>query len=216
MVSTAHARDSGDAIGPMARLRELGGRLKNNLLRGGGRGPWWKLRISTIIALSVLALGIAGRVNDFPGVEWVRVKTFDFYQRIEPRKIENLPVGIVDLDEKSLFEIGQWPWSRTVIADLLNRLADAGAAGLAFDMVFPEYDRTSPDLIADTIRGADETTIKALKALPRSDDVLAAAMKRIPTVVGQVGLNKPLPDGKAAPAFRSIIQGVVGKGEGYP
>ena len=116
MVSTTQARDSGDAIGLTTRLREFGGKLKDGILRGGGRGPWWKLRISTIIALSVLTLGIAGRAYNVPWVEWVRVKTFDIYQRIEPRKIQNLPVGIIDIDEKSLFEIGQWPWPRTVLA----------------------------------------------------------------------------------------------------
>ena len=93
--------------------------------------------------------------------------------------MQKLPVGIVDIDEKSLHEIGQWPWPRVVIADLLNRLADAGAAGIALDMVFPEYDRTSPDMVADVIRGADEETLNKLRALPRSEKILAAAMRRI-------------------------------------
>ena len=215
MVSTTQARDSGDAIGLTTRLREFGGKLKDGILRGGGRGPWWKLRISTIIALSVLTLGIAGRAYNVPWVEWVRVKTFDIYQRIEPRKIQKLPVGIIDIDEKSLFEIGQWPWPRTVLADLLERLAAAKAGGIAFDMVFPEYDRTSPDRIADVLRGADEETLAKLRALPRSEDVLAGAMRKLATVVGQVGLSTPLPDGKAPPSNRSAVKGVLGAG-GYP
>jgi adenylate cyclase len=163
----------------------------------------------------VLTLGIAGRVYNVPWVEWVRVKTFDIYQRIEPRKIQNLPVGIIDIDEKSLFEIGQWPWPRTVLADLLDRLSAAGAGGIAFDMVFPEYDRTSPDRIADVLRGADDELLAKLRALPRSESVLANAMKKIPTVVGQVGLSTPLPEGKAPPSNRSAVKGVLGAG-GYP
>ena len=218
MAATAKFREEVDKPGIGERVSDFGRGLKGRFSTGGPKGPWWKLRISTIIALSVLVLGIAGRVYDLEMVELVRVKTFDLYQRIEPRQrqltedgINILPVGIVDLDEKSLHEIGQWPWPRTVIADLLNSLADGGAAGVAFDIVFPEYDRTSPDQIADSIRGADETTVAKLKALPRSEDVLAQAMKRIRTVVGQVGLNTPLPDGKAPPSNKSSIRGVKSK-----
>ena len=218
MTATAQINEDVDKPGLGRRVSEFGQTIKGHLSNGGPKGAWWKLRVSTIIALSVLVLGIAGRVYDLELVELVRVKTFDLYQRIEPRErqitddgLNMLPVGIVDLDEKSLHEIGQWPWPRTVLADLLNSLADGGAAGVAFDIVFPEYDRTSPDQIADSIRGADQATIDKLKALPRSEDVLADAMKRIRTVVGQVGLNMPLPEGKAPPSNKSSIRGVKSK-----
>ncbi len=115
MVSTAHARHSGDAIGLTTRLRDFGGKFKSDFLRSGGRGPWWKLRISTIIALSVLSLGTMGRVYNVPlGRMGPRQNTSTFINVLSPRKIEKLPVGIVDIDEKSLHEIGQWPWPRTV------------------------------------------------------------------------------------------------------
>ena len=217
MTATAQFREDAERPGVGGRLGGAWRDFKDKFSSGGGgrKGPWWKLRVSTIIALSVLVLGISGRVYNVPWAEWVRIKTFDVYQRIAPRDIQQLPVGIVDLDEKSLHEIGQWPWPRTVIADLLNRLADAGAAGVAFDIVFPEYDRTSPDLVADVIRGADAETLKKLRALPRSEQHLANAMHRIRTVVGQVGLNTPLPEGKAPPSNKPSIRGVLGKG-GYP
>ena len=219
MTATEHVHDETEKPGLGTRIGEFSSDLISRLFRSGGpKRPWWKLRVSTIIALSILMLGIAGRVNNVPWVEWVRLKTFDLYQQIEPREIQTLangrnmlPVGIVDLDEKSLHEIGQWPWPRTVIADLLHGLANGGAAGVAFDIVFPEYDRTSPDQIAYSIRGADEETIEKLKALPRSEEVLAKAMKRIKTVVGQVGLNTPLPDGKAPPSNKPSIRGVLVK-----
>ena len=212
MTATTQFREETEKPGIGTRIGDFGRSLKDQFFRGGGsRGPWWKLRVSTIIAIAVLLLGVTGRVYDVPWVEWVRVKTFDVYQRIAPREIQKLPVGIVDLDEKSLHEIGQWPWPRTIIADLLNRLADAGAAGVAFDIVFPEYDRTSPDQVASVIRGADQETLDKLRALPRSEEVLAKAMGRIRTVVGQVGLNTPLPDGKAPPSNKSSIKGVLVK-----
>jgi len=155
-------------------------------------------------------LGIGGRVFDVGWVELARVKTFDLYQRLAPRPPENYGVGIVDIDEKSLLEIGQWPWPRTVIADLINRLADGKAAVVGFDAVFPEYDRMSPDLVASAIRGADQQTLDSLKKLPRNENVMAAAMKRIPTVVGQVGLFSQLPEGRNLPTVKSSVKGLFG------
>jgi adenylate cyclase len=72
---------------------------------------------------------------------------FDAYQRCEPRLPTKSPVAIVDIDDMSLAKIGQWPWSRTIVAALVDRLARAGAAVVAFDIDFAEPDRTSPQLV---------------------------------------------------------------------
>ncbi len=53
-------------------------------------------------------------------------------------------VVIVDIDEKSLRELGQWPWPRDVVAELVGRIDAAGALVTGFDIVFAEPDRTSP------------------------------------------------------------------------
>jgi adenylate cyclase len=210
MTATAQFREDTDKPGIGSRIGDFFRSLKQQFFRGGGRGPWWKLRVSTIIALSVLILGIGGRVLDIGWVELARVKTFDLYQRLAPRAPENYGVGIVDIDEKSLLEIGQWPWPRTVIADLINRLADGKAAVVGFDAVYPEYDRMSPDRVAAAIRGADQQTIESLKKLPRNEDVMAAAMKRMPTVVGQVGLFSELPEGREPPTVKTSVKGLFG------
>ena len=182
-------KDKSENTGVAANFRGKLNDLSQNIFeRRRRRDAWWRLDISTIIALSVLILGMTARVLDMPWVELVRVKTFDLYQIMAPRETDGKSVvGIVDIDEKSLAEIGQWPWSRTTIADLLNRLADAKASVVGFDAIFAEYDRTSPHRIATTIRGADAETLAKLKALPKNEDVMAAAMKRIATVVGQAG-----------------------------
>ncbi len=210
MTATAQFREDAEKPGIGARIGDFGRSLKDQLFRGGGKGPWWKLRFSTIIALLVLIFGIGGRILDVGWVELARVKTFDLYQRLAPRPPDNYGVGIVDIDEKSLLEIGQWPWPRTVIADLINRLADAKAAVVGFDAIFPEYDRMSPDLVAASIRGADPKTLASLKGLPRNESVMAAAMKRMPVVVGQVGLFSALPKGRKPPSVKSSIKGMFG------
>ena len=54
----------------------------------------------------------------------------------------SLPV-IVDIDEKSLKQYGQWPWPRYRIATLINKLRSLGALSIGLDMLFAEEDRTS-------------------------------------------------------------------------
>ena len=175
------------------------------------RNAWWRPNISTALALVILILSMTARVLDLPLVELIRVKTFDFYQVLAPRETEEgSMVGIIDIDEKSLAKIGQWPWSRTTIADLLNRLADAKASVVGFDVIFAEYDRTSPDQLATTIRGADDETLSKLMSLPKNEDVMATAMGRIATVVGQVGVNKALSKGALTASFPSSVKGSKG------
>ena len=60
-----------------------------------------------------------------------------------PQPISN-EVVIVDIDEKSLKHVGQWPWPRDVLADLTLAIHNSGARAIGFDIVFPEADRTSP------------------------------------------------------------------------
>jgi len=49
----------------------------------------------------------------------------------------------VDIDEKSLDAIGQWPWSRVILATLLRKINSASPAAIGIDIIFPEEDRTS-------------------------------------------------------------------------
>jgi adenylate cyclase len=68
-------------------------------------------------------------------------------------------IVIIDVDERSLAAVGQWPWRRDVIGDLITRLRDLGAAVVALDIVFAEPDRLEsggvrPDAaLAESLRG---------------------------------------------------------------
>ena len=53
-------------------------------------------------------------------------------------------VVIVDIDEKALKQLGQWPWSRDIFAELISKIKDAKAKVIGIDIVFAEDDRTSP------------------------------------------------------------------------
>jgi adenylate cyclase len=148
-----------------------------------------KFGYARLICLALL-IGIAAlRIADFAPIEELRVRTFDSFQRIDPRVKTARPVTIVDIDEKSLAsKLGQWPWPRTRMADLVTNLTRLGAVVIAFDVVFSEPDRLNPDVAADTFRDLDEETRAKLHALPSNDQVFADAMRRSRVVLGESGL----------------------------
>ena len=83
---------------------------------------------------------------------------YDRLVRWTPTRQPSGKIVIVDVDEKSLTSIGQWPWRRDVISRLIDSLRDRGAAAVALDIMFPESDRyegtgRSPDaVLSDTLR----------------------------------------------------------------
>src|SRR6185312_454012 len=125
--------------------------------------------------------------NPLP-LQELRVRVFDLFQVLHPRVATLRPAVIIDIDEKSLKSIGQWPWPRTRIADLITRLTDMGALVIAFDIVFAEPDRMSPGIAADTYRDLDDATRAKLRALPSNDEILANAFRKSRVVLGESGL----------------------------
>src|SRR6266850_4526842 len=155
---------------------------------------WFKRRFGYARLLClVLLIGFAAlRAADPAPVEEIRVRTFDFFQRIDPRHKTARPVTIVDIDDKSLEKFGQWPWPRTRIADLITELTRLGAVVIAFDVVFSEPDRLNPADAADTFRNLDEDTRAKLRALPSNDEVFAEAIRKSRVVLGESGTAEEL------------------------
>ena len=149
----------------------------------------WARRFGLTRAICVLLLLalVPLRILDPAPLEEIRLRTFDFYQSLQPRETESRPVVIVDIDEASLKDIGQWPWPRTIVADLVTRLTQLGAVAIGFDVIFAEPDRMSPSIAATSFRNLDEETRNKLQSMPNNDEVLAQAIRRSRVVVGQVG-----------------------------
>jgi adenylate cyclase len=158
-------------------------------LFGGGAGATLRL-VERLWALGILILALAVRTWDPAPVEILRYKQFDVFQILKPAKTPPFRVTIVEIDEESLAKIGQWPWPRTVIADLILKLRAAGAVVIGFDVIFPEPDRTSPALFLKTLRGLDPELVKVLKRLPDNDAVMATAMRQALVVLGQSGFER--------------------------
>jgi adenylate cyclase len=152
-------------------------------------------RIGFFVVLVVVLLSVATtvRVIDPFLVSALRQLTFDWYQRLHPESYDpDSPVRIVDIDEASLSKIGQWPWPRTVLGDLLTDLADKGAAAVGFDVLFVEPDRSSIEEIAKRLPAAQASSLLQIAAGERSNDqVFADALRDSPSVLGISLSNGP-------------------------
>ncbi len=158
--------------------------MKNVLLRSAQA-----LASRRSLGLLLLALLLLIRVWDPRPLEELRLRSFDFFQSTSPRDSTVRPVVIVDIDEASLSAFGQWPWPRTILADLLTRLYEWQAAAIAFDVIFPEPDRSSLNEAVKHFRDLDDDTRGRLLHLPSNDDLFTQAIGRGKVVLGQAGAN---------------------------
>ena len=125
--------------------------------------------VARAVCLVLLFALIPLRLADPRPLEELRVRTFDFFQVLRPRVQKGYPVVIVDIDEASLKAIGQWPWPRTTVADLVTRITQLGALAIGFDVIFAEPDRMSPAIAEQSFRGIDADTRAKLDSLPSND-----------------------------------------------
>ncbi|MFN0262800.1 CHASE2 domain-containing protein [Tepidamorphus sp. 3E244] len=150
-------------------------------------------RMVRLVGLCLLGAMLTLRIWDPVPVEVLRLKGFDILQRISPNQNPMRPAKIVDIDEESLTEYGQWPWPRTIVAKLIDNIARANALSVGVDIIFAEEDRTSPKNFANFAVGLDAGTKATLEALPSNDAVLADALARARMVVlGQSGYHRDL------------------------
>lgn len=146
----------------------------------------------------LVLLGLLGASVYFSGSHHelrkrLQYATFDTYNKLKPRPPSDR-VAIVDLDEASLKKLGQWPFPRTVMAELVESLNDLGAKVIAFDIVFAEADRTSPPRIAGSLPedGLYDAAKSALSGLPDNDAIFAQAIKDAGNVV--TGFTRARPE----------------------
>jgi adenylate cyclase len=148
------------------------------------------LRISQIqllLTTALMALAVLLRIADPTPVAKLRLAIYDYFQELAPRTADpSFPVRIVDIDEDSLQRLGQWPWPRTLLAEIVDRLRVSGARVIAVDLILAEPDRLSPAALARHLAEVPELAALAgrAKGLPSNDDRLATAIAEAPVVLG--------------------------------
>ncbi|TAL01089.1 MAG: adenylate/guanylate cyclase domain-containing protein [Rhodospirillaceae bacterium] len=201
------------AATPLAALRN---RVKAiNWSRFANLRAWRRWFVTSLVQSGRLTVLLAlifvyfVRVDDPTWLQYLRARTFDVYQQIKPRPFHpDTPVVIVDIDEKSIAELAQWQWPRTILAKLVDRLTEMGAKAIAFDIVFAEPDRTSfRTLAASPGVDLDDETRARLSRTRDNDEVFAESIKASGRVVlGQpiVTTSKTYPEERPATSFVAI------------
>ena len=164
-----------------------------------------RTNVSRLLALVLLLLMVALRVVDPAPLETLRLKTFDLYQIALAPKPTPQQVIIVDIDEKSLDELGQWPWPRSMLAKIIDKVGQAGAVAVGLDILFPEHDRMSPANMAGIVEAYDKDTAARLRKMKSNDEVFADAMTRTRVVLGQSGYHRELKQWHAGELKQSPI-----------
>jgi len=159
----------------------------------------------------VLAAVVVLRLLDQPILSDFRSLVFDQYQRLSPRSYDpNWPVRIVDIDDESLAQLGQWPWPRNLFAQLLEQLRDQGVLAVALDIVFAEPDRSSPTRMLSTwgVPRDDPIAGELATRVKDPDEVLAAEIAKGRVVTGFVLVGRET--GKT-PARKAGMAKMTGK-----
>ena len=123
-----------------------------------------KYLTSSIMVVIFATLLFAGRLFDVGPVETLRLKTFDYYQKISPRDVTTNSVVIVEITEQDLKKYGQWPWPRNLIANLHNRIYQYGAKVIQYNIIFAERDRAGKDEnFAQKLAGTNTVMMYSIK-----------------------------------------------------
>jgi len=120
----------------------------------------------------------AGRLFDVSPVETLRLKTFDYYQKISPRDVTTNSVVIVEITEQDLKKYGQWPWPRNLISNLHNRIYQYGAKVIQYNIIFAERDRAGKDEnFAQKLAGTNTVMMYSIK-----DSATDGQVAKVPVV----------------------------------
>ncbi|HZX31937.1 MAG TPA: adenylate/guanylate cyclase domain-containing protein [Rhodocyclaceae bacterium] len=144
------------------------------------------------IACVLAVIGHAAHLWQIPFVSVVDAYLYDVRVRLSASDTVDDRVVVVDLDEKSLAEVGRWPWSRNTVAAMVKRLTDDyKVAVVGFDVVFAEPDESSGLKVLEDIGrgqlrevGAYQTALHGLRSSLNYDRLFANTLKGRPVVLG--------------------------------
>ena len=156
------------------------------------------LYISTALILFIFISSLYIFIPKLPNSIDNRLRDHFFSIRgeIEP-KTDSLT--IIDIDEKSIKKLGQWPWPRDILSQILINLKNANVAIIGMDIVFAEADRSSPHNIFNKLNIKKEN-------IPNFDLEFAQTIASTPTILGyQFEFQDKEYISKEAPSIQTIF-----------
>ena len=128
-----------------------------------------------VIVVAAVLLGV--RIDNSDIVKTLRFKTWDYFQKIQPREVISDSVTVVNISEKDLKTYGQWPWPRHVMAMLHAKIADAGAILVNYNVLFAEADRMSGVEYLKSMPMTNEMRTQLGEVLLDTDAVFSTVLK---------------------------------------
>jgi adenylate cyclase len=140
----------------------------------------WLAALAGLLAAAILSLALGTREQN---------AVFDVWQRLAPRDLGESNVRVVAIGEESLDVIGSWPWPRSVLATMTQRLTQGGAAAIGFDILFVEPDAVSPSRFSRLYTPNDPAIQAWIEGLESQDGAFADAISTAPVVLGRAGVQ---------------------------
>ena len=134
----------------------------------------------------------------------LRAFLFDSYQGLAPRERVSAPAIIVDIDEASLKRFGQWPWPRSLLAQLVGQIDAMKPAAIGLDILMPEPDRSSPCAVVRLVQGIAPDLVERMCALPGNDAQLASLLRQSRAALSVAGVDRATADRLLAPPHVAV------------
>ena len=138
----------------------------------------------------ILVLLIALKIANPSFVKSISNLSFDLYQKVFTLNKTDSDVVIIDIDEKSLGKFGQFPWSRSVFAKILENVNKSNPKAVGFDIFFTEKDKQSPEEIIKSYNliPADVSELQKLKG---HDEIFREQLEKSKSITAVLGSNVP-------------------------
>ena len=146
--------------------------------------------LNYIIFFILLILLITIKIINPPFIKSISNLSFDLYQKAFTLEKKDTDVIIIDIDEDSLGKFGQFPWSRSVFAKILDQLNTSNPKAIGFDIFFAEKDKQSPEEIIKSYNLIPSDMIN-LQKLKSHDEVFAEKLKESKSIIAVLGSNVP-------------------------
>tara|TARA_Y100000590_G_scaffold467798_1_gene648033 strand:+ start:192 stop:2285 length:2094 start_codon:yes stop_codon:yes gene_type:complete len=143
-----------------------------------------------LIFFILLILLIALKIINPSFIKSISFLSFDLYQKVFPLKKEDSKVVIIDIDEKSLGKFGQFPWSRSVFAKIIEKVNSSQPKAIGFDVFFTEKDKQSPEEIIKAYNLIPNDVVN-LQNIKGHDEIFREALENSNSVIAVLGSNVP-------------------------
>lgn len=161
--------------------------------------------IWVLVSNNLTVKSVIGRLNYLVYDTFTRTKAISL-------DLKDNKIAIVYIDEKSIREIGRWPWSRSVMADIIQKIQKAGATVIAMDLIFSEPEENSASQVLKQIEKMNLLAPKTFGSLQEvlpyfaADEKFASALSNTDVILGMILHNntKNTPAGTLPTAITEI------------